>query len=258
MATRAANGHAEQWWFQKFAEETRALKMRCRVATIRSWQQPPDPLTTTWEVAQELNIHHSTVIWHVKQTGKVKELDKWVSCELTTNQKKSSLSVIFSYRAQQQGTISPSVYDVWRKVDFIQQSVMTSSMVGPRRNSKVLPKAELAPKEGSWSLFGGLLPVWSTTAFWIPVKPLHLRSMLSTSMGGTENCNTFSQHWSTEGAQFLTMARCTSYNQYFKKLNELGYEVLPHLLYAPHLRPTNYYFFKHLNNFLQGKCFCNQ
>ena len=191
MTTRAANGHAEQWWFQKFAEETRALKMRCRVATIRSWQQPPDPLTTTWEVAQELNIHHSTVIWHVKQTGKVKELDKWVSCELTTNQKKSSLSVIFSYRVQQQGTISPSVYDVWRKVDFIQQSVMTSSMVGPRRNSKVLPKAELAPKEGSWSLFGGLLPVWSTTAFWIPVKPLHLRSMLSTSMGGTENCNTF-------------------------------------------------------------------
>ena len=27
------------------------------------------------------------VIWHVKQTGKVKELDKWVSCELTANQK---------------------------------------------------------------------------------------------------------------------------------------------------------------------------
>ena len=72
---------------------------------------------------------------------------------------------------QQQGTISPSVYDVWRKVDFIQQPVMTSSVVGPRRNCKALPKAELAPKDGSWSLFGGLLPVWSTTAFWIPVKP---------------------------------------------------------------------------------------
>ena len=217
MATRAANGHAEQWWFQKFAEETRALKMRCRVATIRSWQQPPDPLTTTWEVAQELNIHHSTVIWHVKQTGKVKELDKWVSCELTTNQKKSSLSVIFSYRAQQQGTISPSVYDVWRKVDFIQQSVMTSSMVGPRRNSKVLPKAELAPKEGSWSLFGGLLPVWSTTAFWIPVKPLHLRSMLSKVMRCTKNY-IFSQHRSIERVRLSSMTTPdrTSHNQRFK------------------------------------------
>ena len=49
-----------------------------------------DPLTTTQEVAQELNIDHSTVVWHLKQIGKVKRLDKWVSREITTNQKKSS------------------------------------------------------------------------------------------------------------------------------------------------------------------------
>ena len=29
---------------------------------------------------------------------------------------------------------------------------------------------------------GGLLPIWSTTAFWILVKPLHLRTMLSKLM----------------------------------------------------------------------------
>ena len=34
-----------------------------------------------------------------------------------------------------------------------------------------------------------------------------------------------------------------------QKLNELGYKVLPH---------PDYHFFKHLNNFLQGKCFHNQ
>ena len=58
---------------------------------------------------------------------------------------------------------------------------MTSWVVGLRRSSKALPKAKLAPKKKSWSLFGGLLPVWSTKAFWIPEKPLHMRSMLSTS-----------------------------------------------------------------------------
>ena len=31
----------------------------------------------------------------------------------------------------------------------------------------------------SWSLFGGWLPIWSTTASWFPAKPLHLRSMLA-------------------------------------------------------------------------------
>ena len=34
-----------------------------------------------------------------------------------------------------------------------------------------------------------LLPIWSTRAFWIPAKPLHLRSILSKSMKCTKNCN---------------------------------------------------------------------
>ena len=40
-----------------------------------------------------------------------------------------------------------------------------------------------------------------------------------------------------------------------QKLNQLGYEVLPHLPYSPNLVPTDYHFFKHLDNILQGKCF---
>ena len=47
-----------------------------------------DPLTTTGEIAQELSIDHSTVIWHLKQTRKVKKLGKWMPHELTANQKK--------------------------------------------------------------------------------------------------------------------------------------------------------------------------
>ena len=40
-----------------------------------------------------------------------------------------------------------------------------------------------------------------------------------------------------------------------QKLNELGYEVLPHLPYSPDGSPTDYHFLNHLDNFLQGKCF---
>ena len=83
---------------------------------------------------------------------------------------------------------------------------MTSSVVGLRRSSKALPKAKLASKEKKklWSVFGGLLPIWSMTAFWIPAKPLHLRSVLSKSMRCTENCNTSSQHRSTERTRFVS------------------------------------------------------
>ena len=40
---------------------------------------------------------------------------------------------------------------------------------------------------------GGLLLVWSSTAFWILAKPLHLRRMLSQLMRWTKNWNTCSQ-----------------------------------------------------------------
>ena len=43
-----------------------------------------------------------------------------------------------------------------------------------------------------------------------------------------------------------------------KKLNESEHEVLPHPLYSPDLLPTDYSFFKHSYNFLQGKRFHNQ
>jgi len=58
---------------------------------MRSWQWPvdmiieADPLTTTWEVTEELSVNHSVVIQHLKQIGKVKKLNKWVPCEQTKN-----------------------------------------------------------------------------------------------------------------------------------------------------------------------------
>ena len=65
---------------------------------------------------------------------------------------------------------------------------------------------------------GGLLLIWSTTAFWIPAKLLYLRSMLSKSVSYPENCNTCSQHWPTERTQFFSVPTpdCTSHNQHFK------------------------------------------
>ena len=64
-----------------------------------------NPLKTTQEVAEELNVDHSTVIWYLKQIGKLKKLGKWVPHELTANQKNGHFEVsfeVFSYPVQQQ------------------------------------------------------------------------------------------------------------------------------------------------------------
>ena len=158
--------------------------------------------------------------WHLKQIGKVKKLNKWCHMSWPQIKKKTSFcSVIL----QQQQTFSWSDCDMQWKVDFIWQPVMTCSVIRARRCSKALSKAKLAPKKKkkkkrSWSLLVSLLPVWTNTAFWILVKPLHPRSMLNKSIRRTKNCNACSWHWSTETTQyfFMTMPNCRSRNQHFK------------------------------------------
>ena len=100
-------------------------------------------------------------------------------------------------------------------------------------------QSQTCTKIRSWSLFGGLLLVWSSTAFWIPAKPLQLRSMLSQSMAAKPAASAAQQKGSNSSPQYLTAPT-------LQKLNKLGYEALPHLPY-----PTDYHLFKHLDNFLQ-------
>ena len=122
-----------------------------------------------------------------------------------------------SYSVQKQWTISQLDCEVRWKVYFIWQPVMTSSVVGLRRSSRTLPKAKVAPEKFMVTIWWSAC-IWSTTPFWIPANPLHLRSMLSKSAGSIENCNTCSWHWLTEWAQFFSAIRpdCTLHNQRFK------------------------------------------
>ena len=105
-----------------------------------------DPLTATWEVAKELNLNHSKVIWHLKKIGKVEKLNKWVPHELTKNFLKIVILKCHLLMQQQQ-IISQLDCNAQWKVDFI-QLVMNNSVVGLRISSKALPKVKLAPKKG--------------------------------------------------------------------------------------------------------------
>ena len=101
--THNISKHTMQGWFKKFAKDMRALKMRSVVPshwklTItsesyhRSWSSYN--YTRSCSITQHWPFYGD---WHLKQIGKVKNLNEWVPHDLTQNQKELSFwSVIFS------------------------------------------------------------------------------------------------------------------------------------------------------------------
>ena len=151
----------------------------------------------------------------------------WLDCK---SEKKNHFEVSSSHSVQRQWTISQLDCDVWQKVDFIWQSVVTSSVVEPRRSCKALPKAKLAPKKVMVTVWWSAAEFWWSRVFWILAKPLHLRSMLSKLMRCIENCNAYNWHWSIEWAQLsTTMPNHTLHNQCFKSWMNLAMTLWSHL-----------------------------
>ena len=97
---RTANEGTMQWWFQKFCKGDKNLEDKehnGRPSEVDNNQLraviEAGPLTAIREAAEELSIDYSTVIWHLKQTGKVKKLGKRVPHELIRNQKNHCFEV---------------------------------------------------------------------------------------------------------------------------------------------------------------------
>ena len=214
-----------------------------------------DPLRT-WEVAKWLNIDHFTVIWNLKQTGKVKKFNKWV---LVSWPQIKKIIVLKYHLLSFCTTMKHFLMGLW--------SLMRSGLYTTTGNCQLsgwtkmtlqsTSQSRSCTKKRSRSLFGGPLPVWSTTAFWTPVKPLYLRHMLKKLIRYTQNCNACSCYWSTERAQFFSMTtHGCRYTTNTSKVETTGLQSFASstIFTWP---PANYHFFKHLNTFLQEKSFPN-
>ena len=253
-----AHAHAVYWWFKKFCKGDEPWRRGAQWLDIRSWQQPAesiieiDPLTISGEAAEQLNISHSTVVRHLKQTGKVKKLDKWVPHELTEHQKIVLLRcrlILHNNEPFLHRTVTCN-----KKMDLI-QLVMTSSMAGWRRSYKALPKAKHALKK-----------VVVTTVWWSAACLSHY-SFLSpgetiTSENSAQQADVMPAKGSGQqkGPQSSPQQGLTAHRTI--NASEVEWIALQSFassaIFMQALANTNYHFFKHLNNFLQGKCFYNK
>ena len=160
-----------QWWFKKCWKGDKSLEdeeQRGQPLEVDNGQLRGSLKLILLELQEKLLKNSALTI--LQSFGVWSKLERWKSsisgCLLSQLKIKRIIvwSVVFFYSLQQQQTISRSDCDVQWRVDFIRKPEMISSVVGLRRSSKALPKAKFAPPKESWLLFGGLLPVWSTTA----------------------------------------------------------------------------------------------
>ena len=98
------------------------------------------------------------------------------------------------------------------KVDFILTTSNDQLSGWPEKKFQ-----KKAPKK-SRLLFGGLLPIWSTTVFWIWQNHYIWEVHSVNGWDALKNSNACSWRWSTERVQFLsmTMLNCISHDQWFK------------------------------------------
>ena len=195
-------------------------------SAIGSWQPPieriieADPLTTTWEVAEELSVDHSMVVQHLKQTGKAKKLNKWMPHEFTKKKKKNFCFEVLSslILCNNNEPFLDQIVVCNKKWIFYDNHEWPAQCLD-QETPKHLSKPNLYQKRSQ------------VTAWWFSVGMIHY-SFLNLSetitpekyaqklMRCTENWNAWSWHWSTVRAQFfpMTTSNCTLHIPHSKSL----------------------------------------
>jgi len=250
-----------QQWFQKFWKGDESIEDE----ECSGW--PPEVDNDQFRAISKLILlNYMRSCWrtqrrpfyshqHLKQTGKVKNLDKGVPHVMSRPHQKKKIVILkccllLVYIA----TISHFSSGLWHGTKSGLYTITSNDQLSGWTEKRL--QNQLAPKKRSWSLFGDLLLVWSTIAL---VKPLHLRSMLSKLMSCTKNCNTCSQHWPTKRShsppwQLPTACHTTNAS----KVERIGLRSFASSAILNWPLENRLHFLKHLDNFLQRKHFHSQ
>ena len=214
LSPGTANKCTVQQWFKKFCKGDESLEDE------EYSGQPSKVDNDNWQSLSKLillQLHEklpknsvSTILWfvsHLKQTGKVKKLGKWVPRGLTANQKNHHFEVSSSLILHNNNEQFVHQILTCNKKWILYNNWQGSAQWLDQEFPKPFPKPNLRH----------CLMVWADLmcySFWIPVKTLHLKSTLSKLMRCTESCNACSWHWSTEKAQFffMTTLNCMMHN----------------------------------------------
>uniref|UniRef100_A0A0N5BIQ3 HTH_48 domain-containing protein n=1 Tax=Strongyloides papillosus TaxID=174720 RepID=A0A0N5BIQ3_STREA len=255
-----------QRWFMKFRESSEDLenKERGRPETVLDNDElrkavEANPRATIRELAEELNVSKTTVSDHLKQIEKRKKLNKWVPYDFNNYQKLRRFEICFSLilRNKNNPFLNRLITcnEKWIIYDNRKRS---EQWLDKDEAPKHFPKPKLSTKKIMvtvwWSAIGIIYYDFMKTGETIDsesycqqIEKMHQK--LSQKKPALVNRKRLILHH--DNAKPHVSKRTV------QKLRKLEYETLHHPVYSPDLSPTDYYFFKHLNNSLAKKVFKN-
>ena len=195
------------------------------------------------------------LIQYLKQIRKVRKLGKWVSHELTKHQKKNCHFEVSSLILCNSNELFLNRIVMCNEKWILDDNKWRSAQWLDRKEA---PKHFPMPNSHQKKV---MVTVWWSAA--------HLTHYSFLNPGETITSEKYAQQ-TNEMHQKLRCLEPVLVNRkgpillhdntrlhvaqsMLQNLNELGYEVLPHLLHSPDHLPTNYHFFKHLKQLFAGR-----
>ena len=218
-----ANERALQWWFKQFCKGDESLEDE--EPSGRPSETDNNPLRgsltpTLIQLHEKLSKNStSTVLWSFNIWSK---LERWKSsisgCLMSWLKIKKIIVLKCRLLLSYATTMNHFLIRLWCAIKSRFYTITGDNQLSGWTEKKLQSTSQSQTcTQKRVMVTGSLLPVWSTIDLEFPVRPSHVRRMLSKLIRCSESCNTCSWHWSAKRAQFLsTTARDhASHNQCF-------------------------------------------
>ena len=251
-----------QWWFKKFRDGDESLEddeRSGRPSDVDNNQLralvKANPCTTVQELASELDVMYTMISNHLREFGKTKKLDKWVPHELNDNQKKRRYEVSSSLLLRnKKDPFLNRVVTCNEKWVLYDNQWHSAQWLDADKDPGHFPNPELHQKKL-------MLTVWWSATGLIHYSFLNAGETITAEKYCQQMDEMHQKHpalVNRKGPILLhDNARPHVAKPTLQKLNELGHKTLPHPPYSPDFSPTDYHFFKRLDNFMHEKFFKN-
>ena len=224
-----------------------------------SWQQPigsvveSDPLRDTQEVAEELSVSHSMVISIWSKLGRWESLISGCLMSWPKIKKKSFWSEVLYTTTNH---FSIRLLHV-TKSGFYMTAGDDELSSWTEKKLQSTSQSQTCTRKGSWSL-------WWSAARLIHYSFLNAGETITSEKKAQQIDE---MHWKLQHLQLVLVNRMgpilvqdKSWPPFRTNASEVEWTVLQSFIspaISPDILPTDYHFFRHLENFLQGKCFHN-